>query len=91
MFEAFRLNAAFVFLNNDLKAKISRSILTKTPADVFGLSMEFCLIHGKDFCWPQVVGILNGTAEAAHPLTLITKPIRNAAIAKYGISTPKTT
>ena len=28
-----------------------------------GLSMAFGLIHGKDFCCPQVVVILNGTAE----------------------------
>jgi hypothetical protein len=32
--------------------------------------MQFCFIHGKDFCCPQVVGILNGTAEDAHPNTL---------------------
>ena len=60
------LKAAFVFLNRDLKRNISSSMRTNTPDLVSGLSMQFCLIHGNDFCCPHVVGILKGTGDFAH-------------------------
>ena len=58
---------------NQIKHKISKAILAITPIALLGLSILFCLIQESDFCWPHVVGILNGTADRAHPITRRTK------------------
>jgi hypothetical protein len=46
-------------------------------------------IQDRDFCWPAVVGIQNGTGERAHLRILKMTPPRKAKIAMYGTVTPK--
>jgi hypothetical protein len=52
-----------------------------TQRVLVGLSSLSCLIHGRDRCCPQVVGMQKGTGERAHPIILEKKPKANAASA----------
>ena len=51
------------------------------PRPVEGLSKRADLIHGSERCWPQVVGMRNGTGERAQPITRAEIPTRKTAAA----------
>ena len=61
-----------VLRNSDRKNSTSRAIRTEhAEAASSGCPARSFLIHGSDFCWPQVVGIRNGTGDsppAHHPV-----------------------
>jgi hypothetical protein len=71
-----------VLRNRDRKQTISKNIRTMTLRVVDGLSILACLNQGRDDCCPQVVVILNGTAERAQPITRRAKPTTNRMTAR---------
>ena len=74
--------SVFVLRNSDRNTSTSSSIRPTTPAKDEGFSILFCLTHGSDFCWPQVVGMRNGTADFPHFTRRNTNPPTKLARAR---------
>ncbi len=70
------------FRKRERKSRTSKTILPKTPAAVEGFSSLLCLIQGKDFCWPAVVGMRKGTGENDQRSNRPTTPTKKVIMAK---------